>query len=433
MKIGVLSYEHQKLALDGRDWQNIGDYIQSYAMYQILQEMNLTDQIDMVSKFELDSYDGDYIFLMMNSFNNLLNQAYLQQTVYPISKKIIPFYISYNLHSSMPEEVADFFRMHEPIGCRDEFTMLNMRKHNIRSYLSGCVTALMPRCAKVPSNGKILFIDTPKSLEPYVPTKLRDRIEYASHLVPIQRTTGEHILTKEESKEIWEYTKKRMEYYQNEVSLVVTSRLHASVPCMAMGLPVIVVHDNTAGIFAWLDKFLPLYSPHTFKDIDWNPAPVEYEEEKAYMKKIFKKQIQQKYDEIKDIYDLSSFYEKREKCVYHETIKSYIEQVPIDHSKPIKYVIWGTVNKSTIIKNAIDMYFPHWQLTHAVDLKCQGQFECLDIEKPDIIDHLEDDLIYIVVPDSAHKPVSKLLQEKGKKYILLNYTVCEWSDNIDNA
>ena len=185
MKIGVLSYEHQKLALDGRDWQNIGDYIQSYAMYQILEEMNLTDRIDTVSKFELDKYDGDYILLMMNSFNNLTNQVYLQQCVYPVSEKIIPFYISYNLHSSLTERVIELFKENEPIGCRDEFTLKNMRKHNIKSYLSGCVTALMPRCAKVPSDGKILFIDTPQSLEPYVPESIRDRIEYVSHLIPI--------------------------------------------------------------------------------------------------------------------------------------------------------------------------------------------------------------------------------------------------------
>ena len=359
MKIGVLSYEHQKLALDGRDWQNIGDYIQSYAMYQILEEMNLTDRIDTVSKFELDKYDGDYILLMMNSFNNLTNQVYLQQCVYPVSEKIIPFYISYNLHSSLTERVIELFKENEPIGCRDEFTLKNMRKHNIKSYLSGCVTALMPRCAKVPSDGKILFIDTPQSLEPYVPESIRDRIEYVSHLIPITRTTGDNILSEEESKKIWEYTKERLEYYKNEVSLIVTSRLHASVPCMAMGLPVIVAHDNTAGIFAWVDKFLPLYSRDTFKDIDWNPKPVEYEKEKEYVKNIIKNEIRKKYNEVKDIYDLSSFYENREKYVYHETLKKYIESVPINHKKPIKYATWGTVNKATIIKNAIHIYFPH--------------------------------------------------------------------------
>ncbi len=432
MKIGVLSYEHQKLALDGRDWQNIGDYIQSYAMYQILEEMNLTDRIDTVSKFELDKYDGDYILLMMNSFNNLTNQVYLQQCVYPVSEKIIPFYISYNLHSSLTERVIELFKENEPIGCRDEFTLKNMRKHNIKSYLSGCVTALMPRCAKVPSDGKILFIDTPQSLEPYVPESIRDRIEYVSHLIPITRTTGDNILSEEESKKIWEYTKERLEYYKNEVSLIVTSRLHASVPCMAMGLPVIVAHDNTAGIFAWVDKFLPLYSRDTFKDIDWNPKPVEYEKEKEYVKNIIKNEIRKKYNEVKDIYDLSSFYENREKYVYHETLKKYIESVPINHKKPIKYAIWGTVNKATIIKNAIDIYFPHWTLTNAIDLKCEGEFEGIKIEKPDVIETLSDDIIYIVVPDSAHKPVSNLLKAKGKKYILLNYTICQWSDNINS-
>lgn len=65
MKIGVLSYENMPLALDGRDWQNIGDYVQSYAMIQILEEMHLTDTIEMISRFDLTTYDGDYILLMI--------------------------------------------------------------------------------------------------------------------------------------------------------------------------------------------------------------------------------------------------------------------------------------------------------------------------------------------------------------------------------
>lgn len=128
MKIGVLSYENMPLALDGRDWQNIGDYVQSYAMIQILEEMHLTDTIEMISRFDLTTYDGDYILLMMNSFNILTKQLHFPIIVHPISNKIIPCYISYHLPSTLSPNIANFLRQNGPIGCRDEYTMNNMRK-----------------------------------------------------------------------------------------------------------------------------------------------------------------------------------------------------------------------------------------------------------------------------------------------------------------
>ncbi len=70
-------------------------------------------------------------------------------------------------------------------------------------------------------------------------------------------------------------------------------------------------------------------------------------------------------------------------------------------------------------------------MTHAIDLNCEGTFEGITIEKPDIIDSIKEEVIYIVVPASAYESVSTLLNKKGKKYILIDYTQCKWSDNIN--
>lgn len=434
MKIGVLSYENMPLALDGRDWQNIGDYVQSYAMIQILEEMHLTDTIEMISRFDLTTYDGDYILLMMNSFNILTKQLHFPIIVHPISNKIIPCYISYHLPSTLSPNIANFLRQNGPIGCRDEYTMNNMRKNNIQAYLSGCITALLPRCAKVPKlseGGKILFIDTPESLEPYIPKNFSGYIEKFSSVYRIERTTGNNHLSTEEFKEIWNYMINRFEYYKDHASLIVTSRLHVASPCMAMGIPIILTIDNIDERYAWIDKFLPIYSKNNYKDIDWNPIPIEYEEEKKFIKNTIKKEIKKKWIETKDIYTLSSFYEQRKKVTISGTIKNYLENIPIDHKKQIQYVIWGTVKNAQVVKRAIDEYFPHWTMTHAIDLNCEGTFEGITIEKPDIIDSIKEEVIYIVVPASAYESVSTLLNKKGKKYILIDYTQCKWSDNIN--
>ena len=433
MKLGILSYERQPLVLDGRDWQNIGDYIQSYAMQLILEELNLTDQIETVSKFELASYDGDYILLIMNSFNNLTDQFHLPQTVYPISEKIIPCYLSYHLASAMNDEIAAFFRSHEPIGCRDEFTMQNMRKNGVKAYLTGCVTALLPQSARVPSisdGGKIVFVDTPDSLEPYVPQEFKSHIERLSAIYPINRKTGDPYLSTEEYEMIHAFARKRMEYFQEHATLVVTSRLHVASPCMAMGIPVIFAADNIDERFTWIDKFLPLYSRNEFPNIDWNPSPVHYEQEKEFIKNTFKNIITKKWNESKEIYELSSFYENRKRFITNNTIRSYLKNVPIQHDQPIRYVIWGTVNKAEVIKRTIDQYFPHWKIEHAIDLHCEGHFDGIPIEKPEIVDSIDDDVIFVVVPASAYQAVSELLDHKQKKYILIDFTGCQWSKHI---
>lgn len=435
MKLGILSYERQPLALDGRDWQNIGDYIQSYAMRKILEELELTDEIESVSKFELSSYDGNYIFLIMNSFNNLTDQLHLPQTVYPISEKIIPCYISYHLASAMTKEVAAFFRSQQPIGCRDEYTMQNMRRNGVKAYITGCVTALLPRSARVPTlseGGKILFVDTPDSLDPFVPKELEEHIERLSAIYYLNRTTGAPFLSTEEHERINEYAIKRMEYYQEHAALVVTSRLHVASPCMAMGIPVIFTADNIDECFTWIDKFLPMYSRNDFQKIDWNPAPLEYEQEKTDIKNALKSVIQKKWKESKEIFDLSSFYENRKRFQTNDTIRYYLQQVPIRQDKPTRYVIWGTVNKAEVIKRAIDQYFPHWKIEHAIDLHCKGYFDGIPIESPEIVDSIDDDVIFVVVPASAYPAVSKLLDSKGKKYILVDYTGCSWSEHIED-
>ena len=70
---------------------------------------------------------------------------------------------------------------------------------------------------------------------------------------------------------------KLLDDYRNNAKLVIASRLHAVMPCLAMGIPVIPVKEYFGYPFDLIKKFSKTFSYDDFKDIDWNCTPVEME------------------------------------------------------------------------------------------------------------------------------------------------------------
>lgn len=313
MRFGVVSYERKFLKLNGNENQNMGDWGQTIAMEQLYHEWGITDYIH-VSRNDVKYYDGEYVILPYNGFNTLINRANYKTETFPLSHKIIPVFFSMHYHDRyIPLEMKEQLKAFEPIGCRDEETMVNMRKHGIRSYLSGCVTSLLPRREEdKEKQNKILIIDAPKDIDKYIPSELIGEIEYHTNLFHITRTEGPNYMTSNESKESYEQAKKLLNYCRDNAKLIITSRLHIASPCMAMGIPVILVKEDFDGRFAWIEKYLPLYSKERWNEINWYPKPVEYEKEKLWIKGILKKKIDEAYDEYNEIYSLSEYFEERE-------------------------------------------------------------------------------------------------------------------------
>lgn len=421
MRIGVIAYDRKPLALDGRDVQNIGDIIQMFSAVYLLRSWGIEDELEYISRYYVKEYNGEYVLALFNCFNELASQLHTGANTFPISEKIIPVYMSFHLHNRyFSPEIYNGFKKYEPIGCRDEETMRNFREKGIKSYLSGCITALLPKREKKDTQTKIICVDIPESLKKYIPKKYESQLEYMSHIYPIRRTEGEAYTTEEESKAIVKYTEERLRYYRDSAALVITSRLHVASPCMAMGIPVILAAENFDGRFAWIDKYLPLYTPEQFENIDWDPQTVEYEEEKEFISGVLKKQFFDAYEKYSGLYDLSSFYENRNRKKYNQRIIEGLDKCAEKFGENIKVVMWGNVNLATIINGLIKEFHSGWTVEHMIDLKCTGTFEGLEIEKPECVNNIPDDRIFFVIPPSAHKAASEILENAGKKYVLVN-------------
>ena len=434
MKLAVLTYGERPMKSGKIAKLNIGDPIQTYAMKQIYKRMNIneSDLIE-ISRYQTKNYTGEYALLPFNSFNAIYNRYGYTYSTFPLSPKIIPLFISFHLHTrEIDEEIMNDFRRFQPVGCRDEETLNNFRSKGIQSYLSGCVTALLPRRHSEPKKGKTFFVDVPDSVMEYVPEEIKKDAEFTTHLIRFERSSDEEIMTDEEYRRFYNHGVSQLNIYKDQASLVITSRLHAAVPCMAMGIPVILVSENFDGRFSWVEKYLPLYTPDIFDKIDWSPKAVDYEEDKEKIINIYMNEIQKRYKEYDDIYSLSSYFEARNKQEYNKKIREELYKLPFSKKEGVKYAIWGLIYKIITLKNVIEDTFKSWEFKAMVDKYSNGFFEKKLIERSSAIENHDPEIVYFVLPDVAHEEAKEVLNRLGRNFVLVHNNDMEYWENRKN-
>lgn len=431
MKYGILTYSNRPMRAGAKNKLNLGDPIQSYAMRYVYSRMGIAEEdLVEISRYRARYYDGEYVILPYNCFNMIYNQFGHEYGTLPLSDKIIPVFLSFHLHSRyISEDILNNLRNYQPIGCRDEETMRNMREHGLKAWLSGCVTAVLPKRTNTPKEKKCFLVDVPKSLEPYIPKVVLEHCEYVEHQVAFSHEEGEEFMTDEEYKRFYEAGVKQLERYREEATLVVTSRLHVATPCMAMGIPVILTSNSFDGRFSFLDKYLRFYTPHNFAEIDWNPQPVEYEEDKERLLRTFIHQIEKAYKEYAEICDISTYYETRNREIYNRGFRTGIQELPIRNDANIKFGVWGITSQSLELKNFILDTCRDWEFEVIIDKTATGTFEGLEVKRPEQIKDLDENIVYFVVPESAHKAAGELLDELGRKYVLIKEWQMEYHFN----
>jgi len=226
--------------------QNIGDDIQAYAEAQFLPRVDI-----MVDREHLDTFEyGDGqepVALIMGAW------FMWRKWNWPPARQIVPLNVGYhhfnrkaNLAKSSTSAVAitsqhysgvggQWFRDHGPVGCRDLYTCGIFDKAGIPNYFSGCVTLTLPEQPETPDKGTyIVCVDLNKDVE-------RKVVKLTGGQVEVRNTTHS---TPNIKGATWEERKARVEdlltLYQN-ARYVVTRRLHVALPCLAMGVPVMVI------------------------------------------------------------------------------------------------------------------------------------------------------------------------------------------------
>lgn len=308
MKYARMIYGNNKKQSKYFQYINLGDYIQTFAIDNIYKIMNIPQSnIVSIDGFNMSEYTGELISVPMQGWFGFIKG----RKVFPIKDSIRPVFIGYHCITDAyyTEECLDTYRRYSPIGCRDEATMKKMREHGINSYLTGCLTVTLPEREFVPKEQHIFLVDPPKDIEKFIPQSLKKNITYITHEI-LQDSKN---YNEAEIKRAEELSLKLLERYKNEATLVITSRLHCAGPCLGMGIPVILARNYFDERYSWIGKYLPLYTPDQFENIDWNPQKVDLSDIKPKLINMAQKMLLDACDKEAIMREVHEFYMDREK------------------------------------------------------------------------------------------------------------------------
>lgn len=292
---------------------NIGDDIQSLAAIRFLPRVDY-----FVYRENLNAAaDHQDAFLIGNAwYNHRLN-------VFIPPRNLRTLYVAVHLRHEgiLTRAVVNYLKRHEPIGCRDYPALEMMRARGIDCYFSGCLTLTLENPAA--HRGQTIVIsDLDPKCAHLVPEPIRRQATTVTHdttVGVVDELSSSHQFSQGEKAHIkasmWaqrilpayealhnatlrlpgrnhgprpdpavvaqrhELARQLLHAF-GSARLVVTSRLHCALPCLALGTPVVMLHGNPADArFLGINKYLKIHGPDTPPQaIDWNPAPVDISE-----------------------------------------------------------------------------------------------------------------------------------------------------------
>jgi hypothetical protein len=203
---------------------NLGDEIQTIAADRFIPRISRRFDRD---KLRLVQDHREYVLILNGWYSSS------PDTCFPIAENLIPaitgFHISVKSKDYLlsPQSIACFKR-HEPIGCRDRQTMQWLHAAGVEAYFSKCLTLTLPRRTSEPVAPQVIIVDIPPHVQRMIPKEYRKNAVYLTHRCD---NSPEEKLQRAQ----W-----LLDYYRDHAGLVITSRLHCALPCLAMGIPVVL-------------------------------------------------------------------------------------------------------------------------------------------------------------------------------------------------
>lgn len=222
--------------IEGLKRNNIGDVLQAVAVADHLPEAPVVlDREDLPG-----AADRGRLLLFANGW-------YMHDySKFPPPPNIVPVYASVHFSNAailQKRENILHFKKHGPVGARDWKTLAMLRAAGVPSYYSGCFTAgLKPRPADR-GGGKLLVVDgidhrLPDAAVEEIGRRLGMRPERVSH-----DPEGSSLPFAEYAVQSFARAGALLQAYCS-AEIVVTTKIHCALPCLAMGVPVVLLHPN---------------------------------------------------------------------------------------------------------------------------------------------------------------------------------------------
>ena len=209
---------------------------------------------------------------------------------WPPNNLIVPIFIGFHVRLRFFPSVLthiDYLREHEPIGCRDKYTTDLLSSHGVDAYCSNCLTTTFDRRPGGVEYKNIYFStkgDKDKFRQLF-PPHIRKQAQYLEH---ISFTKNHRINMLRARYLLHKYSKAK---------LVITTLLHCALPCSAIGVPVIVfwpsdeIRYSDQERMSTLEQMTRIYRFSEANDVDWEPEPVDIEDDKQRLIEDFNARI----------------------------------------------------------------------------------------------------------------------------------------------
>lgn len=220
---------------------NVGDDIQGIAAKQFLATTNtIPINRELISSFSNHNKIPTIIngWFMHTKDNCWWWQTKPLQKLWPPSPKIDPILISIHftpkfLPIALSSEGIEYLKKHSPVGARDLDTLKKLQEKNIPSYFSGCLTLTLN--SSFSAREEVIYAvdvdsDCLRALQRYT----RCKIVQLTHGVPLTEFNATNY------EERLSYAEKILDKYQ-KAKCVLTTRLHAALPCLAFETPVLFI------------------------------------------------------------------------------------------------------------------------------------------------------------------------------------------------
>jgi hypothetical protein len=270
MKYALFEHKQSNLGL-----VNIGDHVQSCAAEQFLPKVDF-----FVERDALDNTEYEKAKIIMNGWFTDSPEKW------PPNSNLIPLFVSFHLQPKSAniilskKENVEYLKKHSPIGCRDYKTLDILQSFGIDSYFSFCMTTTLDEKYKAENKTENIYLVDPLynydigmlkrvnfveliknfpfkklyklkdyfkpkiELSDFVPKEIIDRGISIKHYVNAKKT----------NEELYGIAKDLIKKYAS-AKLVITSRIHCALPCLALNTPVLFVMEGLTDESLHMSRF----------------------------------------------------------------------------------------------------------------------------------------------------------------------------------
>lgn len=208
---------------------NVGDEVQSFTGIQLLPYIDtFVDR----GQLTLPKNYTQSTMMFFNAWWGEPNQLWPPNKLF--ASQLLSMHTQPTIHRQFIRNIS-YLLEREAVGARDPYSLRFFRSNKIESFFSACVTLLIKnRYEQKDRTSNVYVVDVLDKNLHLVPNSTNYKI--ISHFQDCTKCTRQKLL---------QYAYERIDMYA-KAKLVVTQRIHAALPCVAMGTPVVFINSAKA-------------------------------------------------------------------------------------------------------------------------------------------------------------------------------------------